>query len=121
MTITTPEQIAEAILRAAGSSLRHYEARTRTEILAAAQVIAADRDTAQAECARLDAENDRLREALRVARLYVANDRDNLLLSFCPPGQINRSKLDEDEAAYVQAGDDVLVVVDAALSGEGKP
>jgi hypothetical protein len=31
----TPEHHAEAILRAAGSSLRHYEARTREAILAA--------------------------------------------------------------------------------------
>ena len=33
--MTTPEHHAEAILRAAGSSLRHYEPRTREAILAA--------------------------------------------------------------------------------------
>lgn len=35
----TPEQIAEAILTAAGSSLRHYTTRTRDDILNAAQEI----------------------------------------------------------------------------------
>lgn len=85
---------------------------TRNELLVTAE---AERDAAQAECARHEARAERLAEALRIARLYVASYRDELLLSFCPPGQIDRSKLDEEEAAFVQEADDVIEVLDCAL------